>query len=177
MLALYVISRSLKVHNASCVPIKWMGVVPNICNCVCSRLSAHKLEERDNDSIVGSRKCHQHKYNSLLKPNIFLQHNSFHNNFSKDGSHGVEVKRKAGTFAAAFVNNSASSLQPYMKLMRIDKPIGKYTCNGGVKIIGYSAAMFLLLTLWDETVLKCHNNVCLFFSTFIREYIFCQQNP
>jgi hypothetical protein len=37
----------------------------------------------------------------------------------------VGVNRRAGTFAATFVNNSSPALQPYMKLMRIDKPIGK----------------------------------------------------
>jgi hypothetical protein len=36
----------------------------------------------------------------------------------------VGIDRRAGTLAEAFVNNSASALQPYMKLMRIDKPIG-----------------------------------------------------
>jgi hypothetical protein len=36
----------------------------------------------------------------------------------------VGIDRRARTLAAAFVNNSASALQPYMKLMRIDKPIG-----------------------------------------------------
>ena len=34
-----------------------------------------------------------------------------------------EQKRHIG-FAAKFVNNSSPKIQPYMKLMRIDKPIG-----------------------------------------------------
>ncbi|KAJ9601025.1 hypothetical protein L9F63_000863, partial [Diploptera punctata] len=36
------------------------------------------------------------------------------------------VERKKGSLAAAIVNNSSSELQPYLKLMRIDKPIGSW---------------------------------------------------
>jgi hypothetical protein len=91
-------------------------------------LSAHRLEESYNDSILNSRKCHRRKHNSLLKPPVSFLHHSIHSS-SKDCSYEVEGKRKVGTLAAMFVNNSSSALQPYMKLMRIDKPIGTNTFN------------------------------------------------
>lgn len=113
------------MQNASHVPVKWLAVVSNIRSCVCSRtLTAHRLEESDNDRILNSKKLHGQKRSSVLKPHFWFVSHSIHSSSSKDGSHKVEVNRKVGTLAAMFVNNSASALQPYMKLMRIDKPIG-----------------------------------------------------
>jgi hypothetical protein len=116
------------MQNASRVTLKWIGVVPNIRSFVCTRISAHRLEESDNDSILNSRKFHLQKLNFLLKPHVFFLHHRIHNS-SKDGNYRVKVNRKVETLAAMFVNNSASALQPYMKLMRIDKPIGTNIFN------------------------------------------------
>jgi hypothetical protein len=102
---------------------------------------------------------------------LFLHCNT-HSNSSQDDSYQVKVKRKVGTLAATFVNNSAPSLQPYMKLMRIDKPIGTnsfYILNfmpDRVKLLvihfilelyitAAYAAVIVVLTLWDENGCRC----------------------
>jgi hypothetical protein len=83
-----------------------------------------RIEKSDIDSNSSSRKSHRQKCNFLSKSGMFFLQCNAHSNSSHDDSYQVEVKRKVGTLAATFVNNSAASLQPYMKLMRIDKPTG-----------------------------------------------------
>jgi len=128
MLPVYVNSRTLATHllmqNTRHMSIKRIVMLPKRCSCMCSRrLSIHRLEESNNDSILNSRKSHQQNSDFLLKSNVVFLRHSTHNNSSTDDCQ-EEVNRKVGTLAATFVNNSASALQPYMKLMRIDKPIG-----------------------------------------------------
>jgi len=82
--------------------------------------------EKSNIGSNSSSKRRNHRQNCNFFSNsgvLVLPCNAYSNS-SQDTSYQVEVKKKVGTLAATFVNNSAASLQPYMKLMRIDKPIG-----------------------------------------------------
>jgi hypothetical protein len=117
------------------------------------------MEKSDIASNSSSkRRSHRHKSGMF-----FLTCNAYSSS-SQDTAYQVEVKKKVGTLAATFVNNSPASLQPYMKLMRIDKPIGTdpfyienfmlrelevdiYTLSNRVV---NAAAVVVLLTVWDE---------------------------
>jgi hypothetical protein len=87
-------------------------------------LSIHLLEDCDHDGTLRISQQQNCKFSS--KPNVLFLHYNAANNSSNQYCCQVGVNRRAGTLAAAFVNNSAPALQPYMKLMRIDKPIGTY---------------------------------------------------
>jgi hypothetical protein len=83
------------------------------------------MSKSDTDSNSSSkRRSRQQNCNFFSKSGTFFLQCNAYSNSSQDTNYQVEVKKKAGTLAATFVNNSAASLQPYMKLMRIDKPIG-----------------------------------------------------
>jgi len=83
------------------------------------------MEKSDIGSNSSSkRRSHRQNCNFFSKLGMFFLPCNAYSNSSQDSSYQVEVKEKVGTLAAATVNNSAASLQPYMKLMRIDKPIG-----------------------------------------------------
>lgn len=115
------------MQSGKYIPIKQIALLPKSCSCVCSRiLSMKRIEKSDIDSNSSSRKSHRQKCNFLSKSGMFFLQCNAHSNSSHDDSYQVEVKRKVGTLAATFVNNSAASLQPYMKLMRIDKPTGSW---------------------------------------------------
>lgn len=115
------VTTQMLMQNARRINIKWVTVLPARCSCVCSRiLSIHRLKEWDNDGGIS----HQQNCKLSCKPNVLFLHYNAPINSSKQCYCQVGVNRRAGTLAAAFVNNSASALQPYMKLMRIDKPIG-----------------------------------------------------
>lgn len=115
----------LLVQNARRIGIKCVTVLPKRCSCVCSKvLSVHRLEECDNYSTLRISQQQNCKFPS--NPSVLFLHYNAYNNSSKSDCCEVGINRRAGTLAAAFVNNSASALQPYMKLMRIDKPIGSW---------------------------------------------------
>ncbi|XP_023719608.1 4-hydroxybenzoate polyprenyltransferase, mitochondrial isoform X3 [Cryptotermes secundus] len=131
MLAICVNLRTLAthllVHNARHIGIKWVTLLPKRCSFVCTRiLSVYRLEECDNYSTlsltISQRQNCKFPHNSDV---LFLHYNA-RSNSSKSDCCQVGIDRRAGKLAAAFVNNSASALQPYMKLMRIDKPIGSW---------------------------------------------------
>jgi hypothetical protein len=86
------------------------------------------MEKCNIDSKSSSRRrSHEQNHNVFSKLSILFLRCNAYSNSSRDTRYQVEVKKKVGTLAATFVNNSAASLQPYMKLMRIDKPIGTNT--------------------------------------------------
>jgi hypothetical protein len=129
MLAFCVNSQTLVTHllmqNGRYIAIKQIALLPKSCSCVCSRnLSMNQIEKSDIDSNSRSKKSHRQNCNFLSKSGMFFLQCNAHSSSSRDNSYQVKVQRKVGTLAATLVNNSAASLQPYMKLMRIDKPIG-----------------------------------------------------
>lgn len=129
MLALYVNLRTLGGHllvqNARHVGIKRVTLLPKSSSCVCPIiLPMYRLEECDNYRTLSLRIGQRQNCKFPSNPNVLFLHYNAHNNSSKSDCCQVGIDRRAGTLAAAFVNNSASALQPYMKLMRIDKPIG-----------------------------------------------------
>lgn len=129
MLASCVNLRTLATHllvqNARHIGIKWVTLMPKRCSFVCIRiLSMYRLEECDNYSTLSLRISQRQNCKFPPNPNVLFLHYNAHNNSSKSDCCQVGIDRRARTLAAAFVNNSASALQPYMKLMRIDKPIG-----------------------------------------------------
>jgi len=130
MLAFCVNSRTLVTHllmqSGKYIPINQVVLFANSCSCVCSRiLSVNQMEKSDIGSNSSSkRRSHRQNCNFFSKSGMFFLPCNAYSNSSQDTSYEAEVKKNVGTLAATFVNNSAASLQPYMKLMRIDKPIG-----------------------------------------------------
>lgn len=130
MLAVSVNSRTLVTHLlmrcGRCIPIKQVVLLPKSCSCVYSRIfSVNQMEKSDIGSNSSSkRRRHRHNCNFFSKSGMFFLTCNAYSNSSQDARYQVEVKKKVGTLAATFVNNAPASLQPYMKLMRIDKPIG-----------------------------------------------------
>jgi len=130
MLAFCVNSRTSVTHllmqSGKYISIKQVVLLPKSCSCVCSRiLSVNQMEKSDIDSNSSSkRRSHRQNCNFFSKSGMFFLQCNTYSNSSQDTNYQVEDKKKVGSLAATFVNNSAASLQPYMKLMRIDKPIG-----------------------------------------------------
>lgn len=116
------------MQSGKCIPIKQVVLFAESHSCVCSRiLSVNQMEKSDIGSNSSSkRRSHRQNCNFFSKLGMFFLPCNAYSNSSQDSSYQVEVKEKVGTLAAATVNNSAASLQPYMKLMRIDKPIGSW---------------------------------------------------
>ncbi|XP_069680416.1 4-hydroxybenzoate polyprenyltransferase, mitochondrial [Periplaneta americana] len=129
MLPVCVNSRILTSHltarNVKYATSKWIVMLSKRCSCVCSRkFSAHQFERRGDDNVLQSREFLRHN-NYLSKSTVPYIHTDGHAS-RKNGIRQVKINRKVGTLAATFVNNSSTALQPYMKLMRIDKPIGSW---------------------------------------------------
>lgn len=67
---------------------------------------------------------HCHNCNSLLGSISYCRRSlSFKNLFFINRPN--ERKRSVGSLSAALVDNSSVSIKPYLKLMRLDRPIGK----------------------------------------------------
>lgn len=65
---------------------------------------------------------HCHNCNSLLGSILYCRRSlSFKNLFFISN----EKKRSVGSLSAALVDSSSVSIKPYLKLMRLDRPIGK----------------------------------------------------
>lgn len=130
MLAFCVNSRTSVTHflmqSGKFISLKHVVLLPKSFSCVCSRiLSVNQIEKSDiNSNSSSKRRSHRQNCNFFSKSGMFFLQCNAYSNSSQYTNHQVEVKKKVGTLAATFVNNSAASLQPYMKLMRIDKPIG-----------------------------------------------------
>ena len=113
------------MQSGKYIRIKHVVLLSKSCSCVCSgNLSVNQMEKSDIYSNLSSRRSHRQNCNFFSKSGMFFLQCNTYSNSSQDNSYQVEVEKKVGTLAATFVNNSAASLQPYMKLMRIDKPIG-----------------------------------------------------
>ncbi|PSN55341.1 hypothetical protein C0J52_01837 [Blattella germanica] len=129
MFSLSANSRNLSTHfvrnKANHIPFKWAVVLSKNCSCVCSRFVPFFYKEDRDQNIVRRPKYANHAYfQNCQKIPVLLHSTSSHKSSIKDDT--KFVNRKVGTLAATFVNNSSSALQPYMKLMRIDKPIGSW---------------------------------------------------
>lgn len=128
MFPLSVNTRTISSHlfrkSTKYVPIKWIVVFPKTCSNVCPRYISTQLKENHDHNFL-SKHTNRCSFQNLLKSPVLIHRFSSQNNSSATDDTKV-VNGKRESLAAAIVNNSASTLQPYMKLMRIDKPIGSW---------------------------------------------------
>lgn len=72
-----------------------------------------------------SKKLLHCAYNDSCKPHLFrCQPYLYYSSSNKYSSSEHVTERKLGSLSAAIVNHSSPAIQPYLKLMRIDRPIG-----------------------------------------------------
>lgn len=67
-----------------------------------------------------------YSYNDSYKALFRCQPHLYYSSSNKHSSRENITKRKLGSMSAAIVNNSSPAIQPYLKLMRIDRPIGTW---------------------------------------------------
>ena len=99
----------------------WIIVLPKTCFSVCSRYRV--TQQKESHYYILSKRIEQNNFRYLKSPMLF-HHSNSQNNYPDKNDTKV-VNRKVGTLATMIVDNSGSFLQPYMKLMRIDRPIGR----------------------------------------------------
>lgn len=132
-------------------------------NCLCRSLSQHILLKR-NHFLTYAACIHRYEYKTNIDKNSKLHHKP--DLMKNVGFRFSSVKHHPQNLLASLVDKSSPNIQPYLRLMRIDKPIGTWLlfwpCGWSIALAAQAGSLpdWKMLTLFGAGALVMRGAGC-----------------